>query len=138
MSDFVLDASVALAWVLDNPISRYALDIRDEMLRGKRGAVPALWHLEVANGLVMAERRGDLDVVDIKVALEQIVAATQGGIDTDAKLIPVSEALRDARATGLTAYDAAYLSLALREALPLATLDQALQAAARRAGVRLV
>lgn len=108
------------------------------MLRGKRGAVPALWHLEVANGLVMAERRGDLDVVDIKVALEQIVAATQGGIDTDAKLIPVSEALGDARATGLTAYDAAYLSLALREALPLATLDQALQAAARRAGVRLV
>ena len=138
MSDFVLDASVALAWVLDDPVAKYALDVPDEMLKGKRGAVPAFWHLEVANGLAMAERRGDLDTADIGVALDQIAATAQSRIDTDSKLIPVSEAFRDARGFGLTAYDAAYLSLALREALPLATLDRALRSAARQAGVRLV
>ena len=60
MSHFVLDASVALAWVLDNPAPVYALEVRQGMLTGKRGLVPALWHLEIANGLAMAERLGTL------------------------------------------------------------------------------
>ena len=61
MTSFVLDASVALAWVLDNPVPVYALEVRQELFRGKRGLVPALWHLEIANGLAMAERRRDLE-----------------------------------------------------------------------------
>ena len=67
MSDFVLDASVALAWVLDNPIPAYALDVRRALGNGKRGLVPALWHLEIANGLISAERRRNLVGADLIV-----------------------------------------------------------------------
>ena len=73
MSQFVLDASVALAWVLDVPIPVYALEVRRDMLSGKRGLVPALWHLEIANGLATAERRRDLSAVDAEDALDQIL-----------------------------------------------------------------
>ena len=70
MSHFVLDASVALAWVLDNPAPVYALEVRQGMLTGKRGLVPALWHLEIANGLAMAERRRDLSRADVEDELD--------------------------------------------------------------------
>ena len=65
MTSFVLDASVTLAWVLDNPVPVYALGVRQELFRGRRGLVPALWHLEIANGLAMAERRRDLSAADV-------------------------------------------------------------------------
>ena len=138
MSDFVLDASVALAWVLDNPVPAYALEVRQGSLDGQRGLVPALWHLEIANGLAMAERRGDLSAADAEDALDQILLTAASKLDTDMKLIPARESLMNARSFQLTAYDAAYLELARREALPLATLDKKLRAAGAKAGVALL
>jgi len=138
VSDFVLDASVALAWVLDNPVPAYALEVRQDILDGKRGLVPALWHLEIANGLAMAERRGDLSAADAEDALDQILLTSASKLDTDMKLIPAGESFVNARSFQLTAYDAAYLELARREALPLATLDKKLRAAGAKAGVALL
>ena len=138
MSDFVLDASVALAWVLDNRVPVYALNVAQELLGGKRGLVPALWHLEIANGLAMAERRGDLSAADVEDALDQILLTAASKLGTDMKLIPARESLMNARSFQLTAYDAAYLELARREALPLATLDKKLRAAGAKAGVALL
>jgi predicted nucleic acid-binding protein len=138
VSDFVLDASVALAWVLDNPVPVYALDVQQRMVGGKRGLVPALWHLEIANGLAVAERRGDLSGADVENALDQILLTAASKLDTDMKLIPARESLMNARSFQLTAYDAAYLELARREALPLATLDKELRAAGAKAGVALL
>jgi predicted nucleic acid-binding protein len=138
VSDFVLDASVALSWVLDNPVVTYALDVQQRMVGGKRGLVPALWHLEIANGLAMAERRGDLSGADVQNALDQILATAASKLDTDMKLIPARESLMNARSFRLTAYDAAYLELARREGLALATLDKSLRAAAAKAGVALL
>lgn len=138
MSDFVLDASVALAWVLDNPVPVYALDVRRQMLTGKRGLVPTLWHLEIANGLAMAERRGDLNTADAEDALDQILLTAASKLDTEIKLAAARDSLANARSFQLTAYDAVYLELARREGLPLATLDKRLRTAATKAGVALL
>ena len=138
MSHFVLDASVALAWVLDNPVPAYALEVRQEMFRGKRGLVPALWHLEIANGLAMAERRRDLSAADAEDALDQILLTAASKVDAQVDLIPARDALANARAFQLTAYDSVYLELARQEGLPLATLDKGLRAAAAKAGVALL
>jgi len=138
VSDFVLDASVALAWVLDNPVPAYALEVRQGILDGQRGLVPALWHLEIANGLAMAERRRDLTAADAEDALDQILLTAASSLDTHMNLILAREALANARAFQLTAYDAVYLELARRERVPLATLDKSLRAAAAKAGVALL
>ena len=58
MKTFVLHASVALGWTLDNPLPVSAAQAKQALLSGARALVPALWHLEIANGLVVAERRG--------------------------------------------------------------------------------
>jgi predicted nucleic acid-binding protein len=136
VSDFVLDASVALAWVLDNPIAPYALAVRRALASGKRGLVPALWHLEIANGLATAERRRDLLGADLDGALAAIQATVAQSLDTEMSLISAGDSLADARFFRLTAYDAVYLGLARREGLPLATLDKGLRTAATRAGIR--
>jgi predicted nucleic acid-binding protein len=138
VSEFVLDASVALAWVLDNPIAGYAIAIRKMLASGKRGLVPALWHLEVANGLTTAERRHDLVGADVDAALATLQATAVGMLDTDSSLISVEEALASARSFQLTAYDAVYLELARRERLPLATLDKRLRTEALKAGIRIM
>jgi predicted nucleic acid-binding protein len=138
VNQFVLDASVALAWVLDIPIPAYALEVRREMLSGKRGLVPALWHLEIANGLATAERRRDLTAADAEDALDQIMITATSRLDTEMGFVPARDALGNARSFQLTAYDAVYLDLARREGLPLATLDKGLRAAATKAGVALL
>lgn len=137
-SQFVLDASVVLAWVLDRPVPDYALELQKDLLNGKRGLVPALWHLEIANGLAMAERRRDLSASDVDAALEQIERVATSRLDTETSLVGLRDALASARALQLTAYDAVYLELARREGLPLATLDHRLRAAAGKAGVPLL
>jgi len=137
LTRFVLDPSVALAWFLDQPVPAYATQVRHALVVGARAVVPSLWHLEVANTLVVAERRRILSRAEVTDSLadieEIIVQATQ----TSGDLVPVRQALTTARTFQLTAYDAVYLDTARREGLPLATLDRSLRAAAVRASVEL-
>lgn len=138
MKGFVLDASVALRWLLDDPVPAYAQRVRQRLIRGDRALVPALWHLEISNGLAVAERRSLLSSEDIDRALldmERMVAHT---VDTEAAIVSARQALVTARAFRLSAYDAVYLDLAQQRRLPLATLDERLRAAAGKAGVELV
>jgi predicted nucleic acid-binding protein len=131
----VLDGSVALAHVLrdegDEAIARLFESVADG------GAlVPGLWHLEVANGLEVAVRRRRLsraDADDILADLAQY--AIEVDAETHRHAWSGTRAL--ARDHALTLYDAAYLELAARRGLKLATLDAALARAARRAGVAL-
>ena len=138
MSSFVLDASVALRWFLDNPLPSYAKRVREIVLKGQRAVVPALWHLEMSNGLALAERRSILTGADVEHALLNIEQLQARAIDTDSALISVRRSLSTARAFQLSAYDAVYLDLARSEKLPLASLDERLRSAAKAAGVSLV
>ena len=121
----VLDASVALAWTLDDEDSDVATAAFDEV--GSGVEVPAHWPLEVANGLRMAERRGRLLSVRSAEALARIFTL---GIAVDDGPWPVrtARALDLSRRYALTVYDAAYLELAERRNARLATLDRDLLA----------
>ena len=135
MTRFVLDASVALAWFVDNPVAPYATRVKQSLVRDARAVVPGLWHLEMANGFAVAERRGILTSANATAAilvLEQLLAHA---IESNADFVSIRQALATARAFQLSAYDAFYLDTARRERLPLATLDRKLLAAARQAGV---
>jgi predicted nucleic acid-binding protein len=138
LTRFVLDASVALRWFLSDPIPAYARQVRRLALEGARAVVPALWHLEMANGLAAAERRGILTPAHVDQSLDDIERLLGQAIESDSGLVSPRQALATARAFRLSGYDAVYLDLARRERLPLATLDEELRAAARQAGVALL
>jgi predicted nucleic acid-binding protein len=135
---FVLDASVALAWFVDRPTAPFADHIRELLLRGDRAIVPALWELEVANGFIIAERRGVLTSSDTVDALQDLDIVIAHAIEHSQDSVSMRRALQAGRKFGLTAYDAVYLETALRQDLPLATLDRQLKAAASKAGVEIL
>ena len=138
MKRFVLDASVALAWFVDRTPAPYADHIRHLLLRGHRAVVPALWQLEIANGFIVAERRGVLTSPDTMEALRNLDHIIAQAIESSQDPVSMRRALHTAREFRLTAYDAVYLETALRQELPLATLDRQLLAAASKAGVEIV
>ena len=138
MKTFVLDASVALGWTLDNPVPASAIRAKQALLSGNRAVVPALWHLEIANGLVVAERRGILTSSDAMLALLQLEQLCAQALEVEADIVPMRQAFITARTYQLSAYDSVYLDLALRIRLPLATLDVPLRTAAGKAGVELL
>jgi predicted nucleic acid-binding protein len=131
----VVDASVALAWCFEDEKHAAALDALDA-IAASRGTVPWHWWLEVSNGLLVARRRRRLrrEPAEILAAL----AALPLRVDTDALFAGAGNSVPALAEThGLSSYDAAYLELALRAGLPLATLDADLAHAARVAGVAL-
>ncbi|MGD0188645.1 MAG: type II toxin-antitoxin system VapC family toxin [Roseiarcus sp.] len=123
---FVLDASVAACWAFedeDHPVAALAL----ERVRTDEARAPSLWWFEVRNTLIVNERRGRLTESDIAAFLRGLARL---GVTVD-RSPDEADVLMLARRRGLTVYDAAYLELARRERLPLATLDAALAKAAR-------
>ena len=138
MNLFVLDASVALRWFLDKFVPPYATRVKRLLLEGTRALVPGLWHLEIANGLLVAERCGRLQAAEVAEAFRNVEQLLTVAIETDLTLISARQTYNRARSVQLSAYDASYLNLAEREGLPLATLDEQLSAAARRSGVAIV
>jgi predicted nucleic acid-binding protein len=135
---FVLDASVALAWFLDHPIPTYAIEIRQLLVDGTRAIVPALWHLEMANALVVAERRRLLKSDDLSLSLIRLEQLIIQAVETRSDFWSMRQALNTARGFQLSAYDGVYLETARAEGIPLATLDKSLRSAAARAGVELL
>ena len=128
----VLDSSVTIAWVLGDEPSTLADAILEEVT-AIGGVAPALWWVEVRNALVIAERKGRLTQEDTAAAVRAIDAL---GVHLDQA--PDSDSLlRLARTHGLTAYDAMYLELSIRQQRPLATLDRKLSAAAQAEGITL-
>jgi predicted nucleic acid-binding protein len=138
VSDFVLDASVTLAWLIDTSIDPYALRVRRLLLKGQKALVPSLWQLEVANGFIVAEKRAILAGTETEQILQNFQAVLGTTIQMARDPISTVRVISTARTFGLTAYDAAYLQLASQEQLPIATLDRGLAQAAKRAGVSLV
>jgi predicted nucleic acid-binding protein len=136
VSDLVLDASLALQWFLEDEAGRqYALGVLAS-LSTKRAVVPMLWFYEVGNGLLMAHRRKRITFDQIDGFLTRLKALP---IDA-AEQLPAEllELPALAQKLSLTNYDAAYLALAMRLNLPLATTDADLRRAAASAGVAIV
>lgn len=138
MTSFVLDASVALAWLIDRSINPYAIRVKQLLLRGSRAVVPSLWQLEVANGLVMAERGGLLTPADTNEILQSFEDVLVRSIEIMHESMPVRRVIAAAREFDLTAYDARYVELARDQRLPIATLDRRLAASAKKANVPLL
>ena len=138
MNRFVLDASVAVAWVVGIPVDPYAVAVQTHVASGWRAIVPPLWQLEVANALLLNERRKNLTSAEADRGLLDLETFLASLADLDPTPPAMRELANVARAYQLTVYDAAYLELAKRESLPLATLDKGLRAAAAKAGVALL
>ncbi len=133
---FVLDASIAVARCFEDettPYTEYVL----QLLGSDTAHVPAIWPLQVANALLVAERCAQLELVDTTRFLE-LLRALPIAVDTAQADRAFSAVVEAARAYSLTSYDAAYLELAMREGLPLAAQDTRLVAAATAAGVVMV
>ena len=99
--------------------------------------MPAIWPLEIANAVLAAERKRRLETAD-GVRFLDLLQSLFVEVDAFTAAKALGETLRIAREGNLSSYDAAYLELAMREGLPLATLDEALRRAAQRAGVKIV
>jgi predicted nucleic acid-binding protein len=133
IAEFVLDGSLALAWYFKDEADPYA-DAVAARLPAARAAVPVIWPLEVANAVLMGERRRRSTVAQAAQWIAYL-ALLPIAVDDETNNRAWSEVLSLARAHHLSAYDAAYLELALRRGLPLATLDGKLKAAASAVGV---
>lgn len=132
---FVLDCSVVLAWAFEDEADAYAESVGDAM-QDARAFVPSLWPVEVANCLLVGERRKRTTEVKVLQFLAE-VRTMSIVVDEQTALRAWRETLVLARTYQLSAYDATYLELASRRNLPLATLDDKLKAAASSVGVPL-
>lgn len=135
-SAFVLDVSLSCAWGFADEASEPAWEILERLQVGL-AHVPALWLWETANVLVQAERRGRITSAAIRTFLG-LLEGLPISIDQPTTGSAWHDTLALARSHRLTSYDAAYLELALRRGLPLATRDKVLQQAARLEGVPLL
>jgi predicted nucleic acid-binding protein len=136
VSALVIDASIAVGWCFEDEATPSGDLILDQVSR-HGGHVPTQWHLEVANVLWQAERRGRIaqNMTTAKLALlGQLPIRTDA--ETAARAWAATLAL--ARALKLTAYDAAYVELAQRLSLPLASKDRELLAAAASTGLPVI
>jgi predicted nucleic acid-binding protein len=136
VSQWIIDASLTLRWFLEDEQDReYSLAVLAGLSQNE-AVVPFLWTYEVSNGLIMAFRRKRITFDQVTEFLNRLAP------------LPIHIDLPDvqtvfqlpylAQAHGLTAYDAAYLELAIRKGLPLASLDDDLKKAALASGVTLV
>jgi predicted nucleic acid-binding protein len=133
--DFVVDSSVALAWCFPDEHAPYPQAVLDS-LAAASAYVPALWHLEVANALLVGERRGRCTLADTATWLG-FLASLPIMVDGETVARAWDDTLPLARTHNRSAYDGAYLELARRRGLPLATLDGPLKAAANAVGVAI-
>ena len=132
---FVLDGSVTLVWGFTDENDDYATAILDKMPEFQ-AYVPNIWPLEVANALLVGERRGRTTPADAAHFLA-ILGTFPIAVDDETVARAWVETMHLARTHNLSSYDASYLELAMRLGLPLATLDAKLKTAAKAVGVSL-
>lgn len=135
MERIVIDASVVLSWLFRETGDDTTREVASS-IRQLHFLVPSTWPIEVANALLVAERRKRITSTDTD-AINIYLAGLPVHVDGKTSDFAFSDTLDLARDYGLTVYDAAYLELALRESVPLATLDGEMKVAAQAAGVSL-
>lgn len=130
---FVVDASIAIAWFVKGQATEYTNALLRRAVR-ERIHVPALWHAEFSNALLVLTHRRKLQPERLGGIFDEIDALDLA-TDTEA---PAARSLADlSRRFALSAYDAMYLELAIRLGLPIAAKDGPLSTAALRAGISI-
>lgn len=138
MSRFVLDASIALTWCFPDEESQKAEQISERIAAGDRVVVPAFWRHEMLNALLVGEKRKRL-TSELTQAFIEDLDLLPVDLDVPASSDVVFNTTQTlCRKHGLTAYDAAYLEIAIREKHPLATIDDDLRRAAAAEGVQVL
>lgn len=136
MNAFVLDCSATLAWCFEDEASRESDRLLHTLLDAE-AVVPPIWALEVVNVITLARKAGRIDEPGTREFLGLLeslpIAVDEASLNT-----AFGDVRRLAESTGLSSYDAAYLELALRHNLPLATRDEKLRATARKRKVTLL
>ena len=132
----VIDASITITWLFDDENDAAAKALA-RSVADTGAVVPAIWRLEIANVLRMAERRGRCSQSFVDESLARL-ALLEVEVDSDTDAYAWNATLNLAREEDLTVYDAAYLELARRLGLPLATRDKELIAAATSQQVSLI
>ena len=133
LAEFVLDGSLALAWYFKDEAVPYADAVAASFLKS-RALVPVIWPLEIANAVLMGERRKRSTEAQAAKWFSYL-SSLPIVVDETTNDHAWSEVLALGRAHHLSAYDASYLELSLRRGLPLASLDDELKAAASALGV---
>ena len=131
----ILDASMALSWLFERSKAeeKHCSELALSTLGDVEAFVPSLWHTEIANALLLGERRkvvSEAQVINYLGRLDELPIMTDSALVASHRDIVMALA----REYSLTAYDATYLDLALRENAVLATFDAKLAAAMQKAG----
>lgn len=134
---FVIDSSVGIGWVHPSQSNELTRGLLEEAKIGVAIYVPSLWHLEIANTLLVFVRRKLMTEAQRAVGLS-LLSQLRVIIDDETNRLAFSAVSELAAKHSLSAYDAAYLELARRKSLPLGTRDEALKTAAKKAGVKLL
>ncbi len=132
----IADISVVLSWLFEEEQTKDALEVlrrieKDEML------VPPLWWSELENGILMGERRGRKSPVETAAFLKLVRSLTIHTDDAPPHRVS-DDILQIGRDHQLTAYDATYVELAVRQGVPLATFDVAIRKRAPILGIKLL
>ncbi len=133
---FVIDNSVVMSWCFKDETSRYADAVLDSLALSTAVA-PSIWPLEVANVLLAAERSNRLSEAD-SARFISLLTELPITIEQEPPERIMKEILVLARRHQLSSYDASYLDLAMRQGLPIATLDNGLIAAAQQTQVPIM
>lgn len=136
MDGFVLDCSVTMAWCFEDESTPYTDHVQN-LLSHTRAVVPSIWPLEVTNVLLVSERKKRLDEVR-STRFFHLLSVMPIDVDGLTGRQAFGAIAHLARAHSLSSYDAAYLELAIRYGIPIATLDEKLRTAAISAGVELI
>jgi predicted nucleic acid-binding protein len=133
----IIDSSVGIGWVHPNQADALTKRLLEEAKNGAPIHVPALWHLEIANTLLVFVRRKLISEAQRELGLT-LLSQLRVIIDDETNRLAFSAISELAAKHSLSVYDAAYLELARRKSLPLATRDVALKTAAKKSGVKLL
>ena len=137
MADFVLDASLSLAWCFEDEATEFTESVLTRVRGGEEAIAPALWLLEVANGIRNGERRKRITPEEATGLLGFLDDLPIETLDLSRWTV-LHEVAPLASEHNLSAYDAAYFYLAERRGLPIATLDGPLRRAAEQAGLAVI
>ena len=137
MAEFVVDASATLPWCFGDEVTADSNALLERLRASGSAIVPAHWLVEVGNGLLVAIRKGRIALTDAILFLKSL-ESLEIAIESSSLHVLHTRIMPLSIQESLTLYDAAYLELAQRMGLPLATRDSALIRAANKTGVALL